>query len=40
MKANDFIKEMHGLEKDFTDLVWNMSLERLDQAISDVESCQ
>lgn len=40
IESHEIIKEMHGLEKDFTDLVWNMSLEKLDQAIADVESCQ
>lgn len=40
MRANEFIKEMHGRENDFTNFVWDMSLERLEQAIADVESCQ
>ncbi|QHJ82635.1 MAG: hypothetical protein [Caudoviricetes sp.] len=40
IESHEIIKEMHGREKDFTDFIWDMSLERLEQAIADVESYQ
>ena len=40
IESHEIIKEMHGREKDFTNFVWDMSLERLEQAIADVESYQ